>query len=52
VSTFREGLSTEAEESRLLVPITRKRLVKPQQAGKDLAYAVVICKVWTLAMAL
>jgi hypothetical protein len=26
--------------------------VKMQQAGKDLAYAVVICKVWRLAMAL
>jgi hypothetical protein len=43
---FREGLSTEAEESPLLEAVTRKRLVKTQQAEKYLACSVVICKVW------
>jgi hypothetical protein len=32
--------------------ITRKLLVKTLQAGKDLACALVICKVWKLVMAL
>jgi hypothetical protein len=49
---FRENLSAEAEESPLLEAVTRERLVKTQQAGRDLACAVVICKVWRLAMAL
>jgi hypothetical protein len=40
----------EAEESPLLM--TREHLVKTQQAGKDLACTVVICKVWRLAMVL
>jgi hypothetical protein len=40
---FREDLSAEAEESPLLVAVTRERLVKTEQAGKDLAGAVVIC---------
>jgi hypothetical protein len=31
---------------------TRERLVKRQQAGKGLAGAVVICELWTLAVAL
>jgi hypothetical protein len=34
---FREDLSLEAEKSPLLKAVTRKRLVKIQQAGKDLA---------------
>jgi hypothetical protein len=34
--SFREDLRTEAEESPLLEAITRKRLVKTLQAGKDL----------------
>jgi hypothetical protein len=45
-------LSAEAEKSPLLEAVTRKRLVKTQQAGKGLAGAVVICKVWRLAMTL
>jgi hypothetical protein len=45
-------LSGEAEESPLLEAVTRERLVKRQQAGKDLEGAVVICKVWRLAVAL
>jgi hypothetical protein len=42
----------EAEESPLLEAIARERLVKTQQAGKVLAGSVVICKVWSLAVAL
>jgi hypothetical protein len=34
----------EAEESPLLEAVARERLVKPQQAGKGLAGAVVICE--------
>jgi hypothetical protein len=49
---LRENLSAEAEESPLLEAITRERLVKILQAEKDLACAVVICKVWRMAMAL
>jgi hypothetical protein len=45
-------LNAEAEESPLLEAVTRERLMKTQQTGKDLAYAVVIFKVWRLAMAL
>jgi hypothetical protein len=37
-------LSAEAEESPLLEAITKERLVKPQQAGKDLACTVLIFK--------
>jgi hypothetical protein len=44
-------LSEEAEESQLLKVVTRERLVKTQQVGKDLAVAVV-CEVWRLAVAL
>jgi hypothetical protein len=32
--------------------VTGERLVKTQQAGKDIAGAVVFCKVWRLAVAL
>jgi hypothetical protein len=42
----------EAEEYPLLEVVTRERLLKTQQAGKDLVCAVVICKVWKLATAL
>jgi hypothetical protein len=49
---FREDLSPEAEEQPLLEVVTRKLLEKVLQSGKDLASALVICKVWTLAMAL
>jgi hypothetical protein len=45
-------LSAEAEESPILEAVTRQLLVKTQQAGKDLACVVVICKMWRLAMAL
>jgi hypothetical protein len=49
---FREDLSPEAEDTPLLEAVARERLVKTQQAGKVLACAAVICKLWTLAMAL
>jgi hypothetical protein len=48
----REYLKVEAEESPLIEAVTREQLMKTQQAGKDLACAVVICKVWILAVML
>jgi hypothetical protein len=45
-------LSAEAEEVPLLEAVTRKMLVKTQQAGKGLAVAVVICELWRLAVEL
>jgi hypothetical protein len=35
-----------AEEYPLLESVARKRLVKTMQAGKDLVFAAVFCKVW------
>jgi hypothetical protein len=49
---FREDLSAETEEYPLLEAVTRELLVKTRQARKDLACAMVICKVWRLAMTL
>jgi hypothetical protein len=40
------------EESPLLEAVARERLVKIQQAGKDLVGAVVICNVWRLTIVL
>jgi hypothetical protein len=42
----------EAEESPQLEAVARKRMVKTQQAGKDIASAVVVCELWRLVMAL
>jgi hypothetical protein len=42
----------EAEESPLLEAFAREKLLETMQAGKDLMGAVVICKVWRLAIAL
>jgi hypothetical protein len=42
----------ETEGSRLSEAVTRKLLVKMQQAVKCLARDVVICEMWRLAMAL
>jgi hypothetical protein len=42
----------EAEESPLLEAAARGRLVKIQQAVKCVAGALVICKLWRLAVAL
>jgi hypothetical protein len=44
-------VSAEGEESPLVEAVTSERLVKTQQTGKDLACAVVICKVRRLIMA-
>jgi hypothetical protein len=41
-----------AEEYPLLEAVTRKRLVKTLQAGKDLEFAAVIFKVWKTAIML
>jgi hypothetical protein len=45
-------VNREAEEYLPLEAVTRKRLLTTLQAGEDLVLAAVICKVWTLAMAL
>jgi hypothetical protein len=42
----------EAEEFPLLEAVAREHLVKTQQAGKDVAGAVVICELWRSAVAL
>jgi hypothetical protein len=42
----------EAEESPPLEAVARERVVKTQQAGKDLAGSVVICKAWRSAIAI
>jgi hypothetical protein len=41
-----------AEESPLLEAVARERLLNILQAGKDLVFAAVICKVWRSAVAL
>jgi hypothetical protein len=43
VADIQKNLRGEAEESPMLEDVTRKWLVKTQEAGKDLACAVVIC---------
>jgi hypothetical protein len=40
----------EAEDSKLLKAIARKRLVKALQAREDLVFATMNCKVWRLAV--
>jgi hypothetical protein len=42
-SQWSEDLVAAVEESPLLETVAREQLVKTQQAGKDLACAVVIC---------
>jgi hypothetical protein len=42
----------EAEESPLLEAVNREKLMKTQQAGKEVECTVVICKLWRSAMAL
>jgi hypothetical protein len=44
--------SAREVESPLLDAVARERLVKIQQAGKDLGAAGVICEMWRLAVAL
>jgi hypothetical protein len=45
-------MSAEAENFALFEAVTTERLMKAQQTGKDLACALVICKMWRLAKAL
>jgi hypothetical protein len=45
-------VSAKAEESPVLEVVTKERLVNTLQAGEDLVFAAVICKLWKLAMAL
>jgi hypothetical protein len=42
---FREDLGLETEEWLLLGPVTKQQLVKTLRDGKDLACALVNCKV-------
>jgi hypothetical protein len=42
----------KVKKSLLLEAVAREGLLKTQQAGKGLAGAVVICKVWRLEVAL
>jgi hypothetical protein len=49
---FKKDLSTEAEKKPLLEAVTRKCSVKTLHARKDLACAVVICKVWKSSIVL
>jgi hypothetical protein len=44
-------LSPEVEEKTVLGAVTMQLLVKTYGLEKDLAYALVICKVWRSAMA-
>jgi hypothetical protein len=46
------GVCNETLIVSVLKSVARKRLVKRQQAGKGLAGAVVICRVWRSTMAL
>jgi hypothetical protein len=43
---FRQDFSSEAEDYPLLEAVTRQVLVKTLRTGKDLACALVNCKVW------
>jgi hypothetical protein len=58
LSSAREAVKIETksardiEESPLLETVARERLVKTQQAEKCLAGAVVICELWSLAVAM
>jgi hypothetical protein len=51
-SPFREDWSTEADVQPLLEAVTRKRLVKTLQAGKNLTCVTMTGKMWKSAMAL
>jgi hypothetical protein len=49
---IQRGLVPESRSFCNVKAVTRERLVKTHQDGKDLAYVVVICKVWSLTVAL
>jgi hypothetical protein len=46
------ALARETEESSQLEAVAKEWLLKTQQDGKGLTGAVVICKLWRLAVAL
>jgi hypothetical protein len=48
----RDDLIAKAKQYLLLEAVTREQMVTTQQDGKDLAYAVMICILWRLEMAL
>jgi hypothetical protein len=50
--SVREDVKKGLESVKLKNFTVRKRLPKTQQAGKDLASAVVVCEFWRLAVAL
>jgi hypothetical protein len=50
--TILRGLESGSRGIAIVGTVIRQLLVKRLLAGKDLARAVVICKVWKLAMAL
>jgi hypothetical protein len=51
-ATIQKGIGHGKRGIATVGAITRQLLVKTLQAGKDLACALEICKVWKLAMAL
>jgi hypothetical protein len=51
-SAVQIGLEHRSRGIAIVKAVTRKRLVKTLHAGKHLAYAVVICKVWNSAIIL
>jgi hypothetical protein len=51
-AAIQRGLERGNEGIAIVKPVTRQLLVKTVRAGKDLACALVICKVWRSAMAL
>jgi hypothetical protein len=51
-ATIQTGLEHESRGIAIVEAVTRQLLVKTLQAAKDLVCALVICKLWKLAMAL
>jgi hypothetical protein len=45
-------VSIEAEESQLLKAVARERIVKTLQAGEDLVFGAVNCKMWKAVIVL
>jgi hypothetical protein len=51
-ATIERGLEHGSRGIAIVGAVARQLLVKTRRAGKDLACALVNCKVWKLAMAL
>jgi hypothetical protein len=51
-AAIQKGLERGSRRTSTVKAVTRERLVKTQQAGNGKAGAVLICKVWRLAVAL